>query len=91
MSVSGGEPGDEPGGDGGVFRLSMWTVYERPTDYPNSYVARRIEIVDQRWGPTLECMVSRDLGVLRAILECKGLTMITRDESDEPHVLETWL
>lgn len=72
--------------------LSMWTVYERPSDYPELYVARRWDIVrharepvwtdDVRTAPTLEG--------LRALLP-PGLHCMPRQHGDEPQVVEVWL
>jgi len=69
--------------------LSMWTVYDHPKDFPNSYVARRFE-VDAR-GPrsTSDLMVSGDLELLRKTLEKRGLYKITRNPDDDACILET--
>lgn len=72
--------------------LSMWTVYDRPADYPNDYVARRFEIGGEP-SPraTAEIMLARDLDALRAVLAHQGLTCITRSPGDDGQIVETWL
>lgn len=90
--VSGGDAGAEPAGDGGADRvLSMWTIYDRPADFPNDYVARRWEIRGKAWGPTADHIVCDDLWLLRDQLQELGLTQMPRMEEDEAHIVETWL
>jgi hypothetical protein len=70
-------------------RLAFWTVYERPKDYPQGFVARRFEIQaglplatdNAFFGPTLESV--------RAQIP-KGLLRIARDPDDEPQIVEIW-
>jgi len=68
--------------------LSIWVVYDHPTDYPNDFVARRFEN-DQ---PTSSVMFSDRLETLReCFLVQMGLTCIERDPSDDPKIVESWL
>ena len=69
----------------GVFNL--WTIYDHPRDYPNSYVARRWEN-DQ---PTGEHMVSPDIESLRDQMRARGLALLSREQADDPCIVETWL
>jgi hypothetical protein len=71
--------------------LPMWTVFERPADYRQGFVARRFEAradgsavaaLDAFYGPTLESV--------RARLPA-GLYRIERDDDDDPCIVETWL
>ena len=72
--------------------LSMWTVYNRPRDFPGElYVARRYMIEPDGPVPTDDTIVSPSLELVRQALSLKGLTPITRDHNDEPHIVETWL
>lgn len=69
----------------GVF--SLWTIYDHPRDYPNSYVARRFE--NDR--PTADHMVSPDIESLREQMRQRGLALLSRDQADDPSIVETWL
>jgi hypothetical protein len=68
--------------------LNMWTIYERPLDYPTGYIARRCEVrgevvhtADVRVGPTLEA-VRRQLP--------PGLYRQSRQPGDDPVIVEVW-
>jgi hypothetical protein len=72
--------------------LSMWTVYYRPRDNPDKWVARRFEI-GGGWPdplPTNDMFVADTLEELRALLP-PGLTCIPRNPGDHPVVIESWL
>jgi len=66
----------------------MWTIYDRPTDFPESYVVRLW------WGVTPE----PDAHSFPTLAEARehvaihgGCFYIPRAPSDDPAVLETWL
>ncbi|HXI68679.1 MAG TPA: hypothetical protein VNH41_12125 [Steroidobacteraceae bacterium] len=72
--------------------LAMWVVYERPRDFPHSFVIRRrmictdgrelVDPVPLAVGPTLEA-------VRRALPP--GLHRMPRHPLDEPQIAEVWL
>lgn len=67
--------------------IRLWTVYERPLDYPNSYVARL-------WDgehPTASIVIAADLESLRGQLMEMRLSRIPRHSDDDPVVVEVWL
>lgn len=66
--------------------LSMWTIYERPKDHPEGYVARRFESI----MPTNDMLVG-ELEGLRDTLSQAGLFCVPRSADDEPPIVETWL
>jgi hypothetical protein len=66
--------------------LSMWTIYERPTDHPDGYIARRFESI----MPTDDTLTG-ELGALREIFMEAGLFKLPRSAEDEPQIVETWL
>lgn len=74
-----------------VNRLSMWTIYDRPADYPDSFVARRWEAVDGEAVSTNVIMRSDSLEWLREQMMDMGLVCLSRNDSDEPQVVETWI
>ena len=71
--------------------LSMWTVYEKPTDYPNGYVARRFEAAAGVTAATAMTLKSRELEPIREKLSRAGLVRLDRNPDDEPQIVETWL
>lgn len=77
-----------------TYVMSVWTIYDRPRDYPEVFVARQFHIVKGNGGeplPTSNVMVSKDLEPLRAMLRRKGLAVMPRSEGDEPQIVESWL
>lgn len=66
--------------------LSMWTIYERPLDYPHSFVARRWTLN----GPTKDIIIGHTLIEVHAYLP-PGLYRIGRHPSDDPVIVETWI
>jgi hypothetical protein len=70
--------------------LSIWTVYDHPRDYPNSWVARRFEISNKGVGITREMFLADTLEELRVLLPV-GLVRLNRQASDDPKIVETWL
>lgn len=68
--------------------LEMWTVYERPTDYPEGFVAR-LWIVTNIAMATQTHYVASSLDEVRAFLP-RGLTCMPRNELDDPAIVETW-
>ena len=55
--------------------LSMWTVYDHPSDYPRGFIARRFEVDGKGSRATRDVLTSDDLDVLRGQLVARGLTM----------------
>jgi hypothetical protein len=70
-----------------VSALSMWTVYDHPSDFPDGYVARRFDGEQ----PTSDVIESADLDLVRYSLAMKGLFCLARSPGDDPVILETWL
>jgi hypothetical protein len=67
--------------------IRLWTVYERPLDYPNSYVARLWE----GEHATGSIVIAPDLELLRGQMMEMRLTRIPRHANDDPVVVEVWL
>lgn len=70
--------------------LLMWVIYDRPTDFPESYVARLWAALP-RPEPLSDVLVCDDLEALRD--HCIGLggVRLERQPDDDPTILETWL
>jgi hypothetical protein len=70
--------------------LVIWTVYERPRDYPRMFIARPHFIADGASHALPVHLVGETRIELLERLPY-GLTRMPRDEADEPHIVETWL
>jgi hypothetical protein len=66
--------------------LSLWTIYDHPSDHPSAWVARRFDLD----APTDDVLVG-DVEVLRHYFQEQGLVCMMRDPSDDPVIVETWL
>lgn len=67
--------------------LSLYVVYDRPTDFPDGVVIRRWEM-DQ---PKEIVAVCADLEEARDCLESFGLINVGRKPGDEKQIVEVWL
>jgi len=70
--------------------LPMWTIYERPLDHPEGYIARRFESGKGVHGPTMDT-IEGELEAIRDIFQRAGLFKLPRDDGDEPQIVETWV
>ncbi|WP_155831239.1 hypothetical protein [Hyphomicrobium sp. 802] len=68
----------------------MWTIYERPTDYPNGFIARLFVHGPGIFGPSLETVKGATLQEVRAGLP-KGLFCMPRFPEDDPKIVEVWI
>jgi hypothetical protein len=73
--------------------LAIWTISNSPADCPGQYVARKFLIDANAEEPvvTPEVIVSGSLESIRDKMQRMHLSCITRDERDEPHIVESWL
>jgi hypothetical protein len=78
--------------------LSVITIFNRPLDFPDSYVARRFTIGEGVSFPTSDYQISPSIEPLRQWADkqcvrfngCGGVNM-GRQSNDEPHVVESWV
>jgi hypothetical protein len=74
--------------------LPMWTVYDKPTDYPTGYIARRFEVGG---AGNRGAILATDDSIVGTIEEIRhtfrlaGLTCLPRDEADEQPIVECWV
>jgi hypothetical protein len=68
------------------------TIYERPVDFPDEYVARLWLIRRGTEAPVMTAIVLRaaSLDELRAMLP-PGLRRLPREPDDEVQIVETWI
>lgn len=73
--------------------LDLWTIYERPKDYPEGYVARRFEVGVGVHSPTNQIITADSLDEIRELLldAHPGLYRIPRSPEDEPQIVEVWV
>jgi hypothetical protein len=72
--------------------LSVWKVYNRPKDYPDSFVARRFETGNGKPDAVATAdMVTGDLAMIRESMEMCGLYCRPRAPSDDPVIVESWI
>jgi len=72
--------------------LAMWAVYDHPSDYPDKFVARRFDVDASGPKPSASVIIMDDLDKLRDVLAFElHLTCLTRNEGDDPVIVETWL
>ena len=71
-------------------RLTMWTVYDRPTDHPDSFVARRWSIEPGGARAERVTIVARAIAPIRAWLHATGFHRMPAMPGDDPVILETW-
>jgi hypothetical protein len=72
--------------------LNVWTIYDHPKDFPDTYVARRFEVGKGRELPIVtNDTVQGELQIVRESFRRCGLTCFTRNEQDEPQIIESWL
>lgn len=93
MGISKGRTSEEEAGEEAlqITTLNLWTVYEKPRDYPEGYVARRSEI--RPYGDvvqTSEVLKGSSLEAVRAQLP-PGLYRLPRRSEDDPVIVEVWL
>lgn len=69
--------------------LSIWTIYAKPADFPDHFIARRWEALDPP-RPTDDLLKADDIISLRQLLP-QGLVMIKAYDLDDPVIVETWM
>lgn len=68
--------------------LEIWVVCERPSDYPNSFTARKW-LAGEKAEPTQELLVADTLTELRQMIP-PGLYRMPRMPTDGAEIIETW-
>lgn len=71
-------------------RLEIWTIYDRPDDYPSKFVVRKFDIVGQMIMPTEEINLADTVDEARELVP-EGLCLIPRSPEDHINVVESWV
>ena len=75
-----------------MTRLSMWTVYDHPRDFPHNWVAREWTVTAGKTIATGNFMLAPDVEMLREMLLTQmHLHRVPRSEGDDPKIVETWI
>jgi hypothetical protein len=70
--------------------LTVWTVYENPSDYPGRWVVRAFDVTAHGVQARAHCTVTSTLDAARAVLP-PGLTPLGRNADDDPAIYESWV
>lgn len=71
--------------------LTVWVIYERPADHPDSYVLRpQFTMNDNTIRASTVAWKAPDPDTLRAILP-PGLVKLLPQPGENPVILETWI
>lgn len=71
--------------------FTLWTIYDRPSDYPAHVVVRPFTTIAGRDLPLAgPCTLHHDLKDARRAIP-KGLVCFPRVPEDDPNVVEVWL
>lgn len=72
--------------------LQIWVQYFSPTDYPGQHVARLYRLDARgRSIPTDRVFTASTCLLVEDHMVNLGLHFIARHESDEPHIVGTWI
>lgn len=72
--------------------ICHYTVFERPTDYPDHYVCRVFHAVNGRPVPEAEpYMVTSDIVPIRDRMEELGFVVMERFGAEHPSMVEVWM
>lgn len=68
-------------------KLGMWTIYDRPKDYPDGHIARQFIVNGQNGAQATAHCISGELERLRKVLSYAGLVCLTRSP---PMIRRLW-
>jgi predicted CoA-binding protein len=73
--------------------VDIWVVYSRPKDLPHVpvVVRRQIALEGNRIWVDPTAYGFEELEKARMWLAQRGLTRLNRHDTDQPHIIETWL
>jgi hypothetical protein len=73
----------------GLECLPMFTIYDRPSDYPDGFIARMF--LTGRLDIATLITVTGSLEDIQDKMMEVGLSKLTRSEGDDPKIVEVWL
>lgn len=72
------------------MRMSLYTIYDKPPDFPDSYPVRRFDITGDDVTPGPIVGQGKTLEAARSYVPV-GLHRIARAVTDHPTIIESWL
>jgi hypothetical protein len=73
-----------------VAHLSVFTIFERPLDYPEHYVVREFRIMGGQVAPQPECKLAKTLEEARRHVP-PGRVRLSEQDPANPKVVESWI
>lgn len=70
--------------------LRFWVIYEKPLDFPNSFVVRQWIVNNGESQPEPGYILAPDLATARAAIPAARYRL-PRSERDEPQIVEVWV
>jgi hypothetical protein len=71
-------------------KLPIWTIFDRPSGYADSFVAKKYETAATEVKETADIIIL-PLEDLRTIMRGAELTCIGREEGDDAKIVESWI
>lgn len=72
--------------------LLLWTIYERPLDYPDGFVVRLHRVLPGMSVATNHAVVAESLEEARGLIPGRcSMLRVPRSPQDEPQIVESWL
>ena len=69
----------------------MWSIFDKPLDYPQGYIARKFEITKKGVKPTNNVIKNKSLEDIREdFIEC-CYCCVPRNPEDLPSLVESWM
>lgn len=70
--------------------LTIWTIYDRPKDFPDGFIARRFEVASGEPVATKDTVTGKLEDIRQAFWKA-GLLKLSRQQGDEPQIIESWV
>ena len=71
-------------------QLAIWTIYEKPKDHPDGFIARRFEVGGGRTVATGDTLAGKLEDIRRALWKA-GLMKLERRDGDDARIVESWV
>ena len=69
----------------------MWSIFDKPLDYPQGYIARKFEITKEGVKPTKDTIKDKSLEEIREGFIELCYFCIPREAADVPSLVESWM
>jgi hypothetical protein len=71
--------------------ISIWTIFERPTDYPNHFVVRESRVEGEKVVVSPVCQLADSLEAARALIPFGLARLDGRGDPEAIHAVESWI